>query len=999
MWPNSHIVKTPLNLLSPVGGIRRAGRMTGLTGNPFLSIMLESFRRNTFIHVYPIPIIKRDEAIFERLNQLMMGWNKPASPTSGPMLSPYLLLFVYMDPEPGGKFSIKFQIIPSENMGGIETAVVAEMNRQMTESYASVGESKQKVNTVIGQALHQLEQKVKGQYIPDITIWHDGTPYGTGQGIELWEGAGEAELYAAEKVEQGDGFTYQITPGIWSGTNVRSTGNYAYYTTAPGTFPLIFTSTDNKKVELTVRVKPGTGVPSLRSVLKALLKEALEMKRQQIQDSITSIRRDSVSNVSDLGRQIALLERGNLTMESGGQYVSVFETPITLTDSSLFASSNDRREGFRLLRKRKKLINDILTKANINAFIDLVFDDPAKLDALKDDLMTQSGRLLARLIQGKDSEGNKKEMLDIIIDYLNQNIERLAVAQMPPPAVAQIPPIQVPPVETVTPDYQNGKRLYINNNVVFSGREQFVQEMETYLETLDTPTVVAINYSQDESSQSYLARAPGARPKGLPDNYNYISITLVNIPGSVKYQLFSNVSATPEGNSLGEQINNLVRSSVESTTMEAMAAVYEVAEPIINTEGFKEWLEKVKDIYEFFENCHTESWASYEAGGVVPYCFWRGDEGMANPFLSGIIDQAYREFNGTIDAPQAIDQLHENISGLIFAYTYAYLKCSPEELTLNSKQYEYVLEQLAQAEGESGIWSWTKELWYGSEKENLEEYFIECKEALDLRQSVEDLYEVITDWRQILNAYFSVEAKLTKYFTTLGAGNAISWYERGKLTLQVGSVFVGAGTVNKAKKAKKVLESLAEEVNWKRFVDDVAKATVNSLDDFLKLPLSQKLDNIKSGWNASYPQIFFERKLFEDMMGHYRYPKSAGWGHTSDIAHNFKAIDFYEGYTEIGNKIYASKAVSMKTTTTTDVYSWLKPNTIKKNLDYLEDGLDGGKGITWSGKSIIYNKVEVHIYMSKEKFTEGIKSEWINVLKRERPDISFEINTLEEFIN
>ena len=103
--------------------------------------------------------------------------------------------------------------------------------------------------------------------------------------------------------------------------------------------------------------------------------------------------------------------------------------------------------------------------------------------------------------------------------------------QLPP-----IPPIEVPTVETDT--YQPGKLLYINDNVVFEGREQFETEMRDYLQSLEEPMVVAINYSQDTDTKSYLQRAKGGRPKGLPEGYGYIAITLVNIPGSVKEQVF-----------------------------------------------------------------------------------------------------------------------------------------------------------------------------------------------------------------------------------------------------------------------------------------------------------------------------------------------------------------------------------------------------------------------------------------------------------------------------
>ncbi|WP_077399997.1 hypothetical protein [Cellulophaga omnivescoria] len=183
-----------------------------------------------------------------------------------------------------------------------------------------------------------------------------------------------------------------------------------------------------------------------------------------------------------------------------------------------------------------------------------------------------------------------------------------------------------------------------------------------------------------------------------------------------------------------------------------------------------------------------------------------------------------------------------------------------------------------------------------------------------------------------------------------------------------------------------------------RRAGSAANTVVNNIDDFARLSKAQKLSYIEDAWKAYYPQIFFERKLFEDMMGNYRYLKTSGWGHTDEIASNFKAIDFYKNGTSSGNNIFTETVVSMKTTTVTDVNKWLESNAIKNNLDNLIAGKGANNGITWNGKTIIYNKVEVHIYMPKEKFKDAIKNEWLNTLKVERPTIDFKINTLEEFI-
>lgn len=104
-------------------------------------------------------------------------------------------------------------------------------------------------------------------------------------------------------------------------------------------------------------------------------------------------------------------------------------------------------------------------------------------------------------------------------------------------------------------------------------------------------------------------------------------------------------------------------------------------------------------------------------------------------------------------------------------------------------------------------------------------------------------------------------------------------------------------------------------------------------------------------------------------------PKVQGGGHTADIADNFKAIDFYDEFTEVGSDIFAKTAVSMKTTTTKSIDSWLGSNAVKNNINNLKQavGSGTGKGITWNGKTIFYSKAEIHIYMPKDYITPDVK--------------------------
>jgi hypothetical protein len=190
--------------------------------------------------------------------------------------------------------------------------------------------------------------------------------------------------------------------------------------------------------------------------------------------------------------------------------------------------------------------------------------------------------------------------------------------------------------------------------------------------------------------------------------------------------------------------------------------------------------------------------------------------------------------------------------------------------------------------------------------------------------------------------------------------------------------------------------------------DDIVKAVVSiakggdDLLSFVNKTLNQKLDEIVTIWKTKYPveEMFEGRVLFEDIMGYYRYTKSSGWAHTADIADNFKGVDFYKDFTVVGDRIYAEIAVSMKTTITKDVNAWLSSAPIKKNIEFLKEGL--GDGFVSNGKTMkITEKAKIDIYMPKENITDELLQTWqkrlVEITKTEK--IEFEIKALEDFIN
>ncbi len=174
----------------------------------------------------------------------------------------------------------------------------------------------------------------------------------------------------------------------------------------------------------------------------------------------------------------------------------------------------------------------------------------------------------------------------------------------------------------------------------------------------------------------------------------------------------------------------------------------------------------------------------------------------------------------------------------------------------------------------------------------------------------------------------------------------------------------------------------------------------SDLASFMSKSLSDKLAYIDNIWKTKYPipDMLRGRSFFEDIMGQYRYTKSSGWLHTGDISSNFKGIDFYKG-TESANQIFANTAVSMKTTISTNVDTWLASAPMQKNVKFLKEGLDPSIGLVSNGKTMFITNAKIDIYMPKANITPALKTQWMNKLNTVDPDITFEIKALEDFIN
>lgn len=201
--------------------------------------------------------------------------------------------------------------------------------------------------------------------------------------------------------------------------------------------------------------------------------------------------------------------------------------------------------------------------------------------------------------------------------------------------------------------------------------------------------------------------------------------------------------------------------------------------------------------------------------------------------------------------------------------------------------------------------------------------------------------------------------------------------------------------LNLVSKSLEDIKNAGGYLKWKEI------QVANDLLGFTNKTLAQKLDDIKNIWTTKYPipDMLGGRSFFEEIMGQYRYLKSSGWNHTGDISFNVKGIDFYKG-TQQGGEIYASSAVSMKTTIKTDVDEWLRYQSVQDNIRYLKGGLKPDLGLIDQNNKLtmFITNAEIHIYMPKANITESLKASWISKLNTIDSKIKFEIKALEDFI-
>jgi len=260
----------------------------------------------------------------------------------------------------------------------------------------------------------------------------------------------------------------------------------------------------------------------------------------------------------------------------------------------------------------------------------------------------------------------------------------------------------------------------------------------------------------------------------------------------------------------------------EVTLAEDTYFVEESFSAINNDPSFKGTLENLKKLIKHFketqELCEEEGWVSYKDQGIVPWCIWKEAEiprplyyrKVDLPFVSGIIDGIYQEGEGLVELPKMLYQLGNGINDFIYAYTWAYLQCSPSKVQLNEERLGKLLTKLEAENKEEGIWSWVKAQWYSVENYVAKIEKKQCEDAVKLRSEVDELIAYVQEIENIKKLIEEIEENLAAYWGEIEQKTNIGRYEEGKIVVVVGSLFISAGALAATKigRVKQILQKL-----------------------------------------------------------------------------------------------------------------------------------------------------------------------------------------------
>jgi hypothetical protein len=521
------------------------------------------FKSNTFVEVYIEGAIAKNVWLFNNLNRITELRNEQKQ-------TPHILIKVLFKPENETltQYSVNLNVTASQKLpvdlaGMTSQAASQHLNKTI---YKEPLDAINDIEKAVAHILQNLKTSLGNSLAPNLLLRYNNDIYWSGHEITVLANEGNSvELEALDKSLQpipSSELTWtNASPFMHKGV-VDLTG-----------LNIQQVSVQHKQGRQTdiasVTLKRVNVTENINDLLKLLIVEVLSAKKQESQDSVVRLKNDSIANAQNISRAILALESQNFPLEGGETPMALFNEGaqlLTRADEALFNNNTQRVTSFNLLKRRKALREGIRKKVNVVAFANLIVDQPEKVELLLDGLLRSSGQLVAQLILNQDQNGMRTAARNIVVDYLNKNIEAVAGSNFGFAQPAE-PPLQISPNTTNNnmPIFKPDTYLYLNPMLDFEGKSEFITETNNYLSSLSEPLYIFINYSHDVSTESYLQRSSATRPKGLTDGVRFIALTLINIPGSTKFQLVGNKAIQLESaHSVREILKLYLEDDVES---------------------------------------------------------------------------------------------------------------------------------------------------------------------------------------------------------------------------------------------------------------------------------------------------------------------------------------------------------------------------------------------------------------------------------------------------
>ena len=394
-------------------------------------------------------------------------------------------------------------------------------------------------------------------------------------------------------------------------------------------------------------------------------------------------------------------------------------------------------------------------------------------------------------------------------------------------------------------------------------------------------------YTNDKNEPLPSSEIVDANPSGKEEVYLYvIENDLCNVPTySTTYEYaiankenidYTNSIVTPK--EIWRCPKNNVDSSYQIITQDT-------------DKTLQQFYEELRDTYNkakaFYQNCNNQQWKPGKEPGIVPKCFWENTtttdyyDVTDVAFMSGVVDGGYAEVDGIVEMINLISsgKIEEKINDLAYAYTWAYLECKDKDIKLNKTEYKTLLDKLAQAQQDTGIWSWVKEKYYEPKVEDLGEKIKTCEDANQLRADISDtlieIKESIDSWEEIKTHAKNIKNKISGYYNLITSKENAGRYEAGRLVIPVASTVIPivgqVGKISKISKAKTVLKGI-EELSETKTDDLVEKLIVKGKEENLLSVIRQLLSKPsylpnRIIWSKPNKTITFIGKWSEEIAG------------------------------------------------------------------------------------------------------------------------------------